>query len=623
MISKSNNFVVTACCSAVNSACQNLNYTFEETFEHVDEKSVSECLFRSTLALLAQLIRTTTMESLFESFRTAPQFHKPGENYKTEGYIRTENTDAILERHLKETNGQVRTRFPPEPNGILHVGHAKAININFGFAKVHNGVCFLRLDDTNPEAEKDEFVKSIKDMVEWLGYTPYKVTYSSDYFDKLYEYAVDLIRRGHAYVCHQRPHELRGFNPPPSPYRERPIEESLTLFNDMRMGKFDEGTACLRMKHRMEEGKQDPVAYRIKFVPHHRSGDKWCVYPTYDFAHCLCDSIENITHSLCTKEFQNHRPSYYWLCNALDIYCPVQWEYSRLNINYTVVSKRKLKQLIDAKVVTGWDDPRLYTLSALKRRGFPPESIKEFCAKLGITGANSSIHPSMLEAEVRDNLNITAPRTMVVLEPLKVIIENFGEIFPNEDIHDLEVPDFPADPDNSPKHQIVIEKTIYLEQSDFKNVLEVDKNFRRLTPVQPVGLRYVHLLISVKSVNLDPSGSIKEIVVRAEKVSDGIKPKAFIHWVSHPHKVQVRSYGTLFDMQNPEDHPGGLLASCRSDSLETYNNALVDKYLISSKHYSRFQFERIGYFSVDPDSTDESLVFNKTVSLKEDKGKAN
>lgn len=563
------------------------------------------------------------MESLIQTFKNRSLFHKPGENYTTDGYVKTSNTDALLAAHLKRTGGLVRTRFPPEPNGILHIGHAKAININFGFAKAHNGICFLRLDDTNPEAEKDEFVKSIARMVDWLGYQPYKVTYSSDYFDQLYDYAVDLIKRGLAYVCHQKPHELRGFNPPPSPWRDRPVAESLTLFEDMRMGKFDEGTASLRMKFTMEEGKQDPVAYRIKFVPHHRSGDKWCIYPTYDFAHCLCDSIEDITHSLCTKEFQNRRSSYYWLCNALDIYCPVQWEYSRLNIHYTVVSKRKLKMLIDANIVSGWDDPRLYTLESLKRRGFPPEAIKEFCAKLGVTGANSAVHPHMIEAEVRDHLNVHAPRTMAILEPIKLVIDNFNEIYPGEKSHTLDVPDFPVDPDNSARHKIVIEPIIYLEQSDFKNTSEPDKNFRRLTPIQPVGLRYVHLLISVKKVQVNQNNEVTEIIVTAQKADQSPKPKAFIHWVSQPTLCEVRSYNTLFDMANPEDHPGGLLASCREDSLQIYKNAMVDKYLLSSEPYSRFQFERTGYFSVDPDSTKDHLVFNRTVSLKEDKGKSN
>lgn len=562
------------------------------------------------------------MESLIETFKTSLIFHKPGENYKTDGYVKTPKTDSLLEKHLKETGGQVRTRFPPEPNGILHIGHAKAININFGFAETHNGICFLRLDDTNPAAEKDEYVKSIETMVRWLGFKPYKVTYSSDYFDQLHTYAVELIKRDLAYVCHQKAEEMRGFNPPPSPWRDRPLEESLKLFDDMRNGKFKEGEASLRMKHLMEEGKQDPVAYRIKNLPHHRTGHKWIIYPTYDFAHCLCDSIENITHSLCTKEFQNKRSSYYWLCNALDIYCPVQWEYSRLNINYTVVSKRKLKLLIDANIVSGWDDPRLYTLEALRRRGFPPEAIKEFCARLGVTGANSAIHPSMIEAEVRAWLNLKAPRTMAVIEPLKLIIENFDELFPGQKSHTTHVPDFPSDPENSPNHPITIESIIYIEKDDFKNVEKKDKNFRRLTPTQPVGLRYINLLVTVKEVKLDDKDEVSEIVVIGCKVDEGPKPKAFIHWVSQPIICEVRSYDTLFDSLNPEDHPGGLLASCKSDSLKIYRHAMVDKSLKGTEAYTKFQFERVGYFSIDPDTTDNLLVFNRTVSLKEDKGKS-
>lgn len=273
-------------------------------------------------------------------------FHAPGDNHKTDGYVVTDKTDTLLKDHLNRTGGLVRTRFPPEPNGILHIGHAKAININFGYAKTKHGICFLRYDDTNPEKEEEKFFIGIKDMVEWLGYKPYQITHSSDYFQQLYEWAVMLIQKGLAYVCHQTADEMKGFNPEPSKWRNRPIQENLQLFEDMKNGKIDEGAATLRMKITLEEGKIDPVAYRIKFIPHHRTGSYWCIYPTYDYTHCLCDSLEDITHSLCTKEFQSRRSSYYWLCNALDIYCPVQWEYGRLNVNYTVVSKRKIAKLI-------------------------------------------------------------------------------------------------------------------------------------------------------------------------------------------------------------------------------------------------------------------------------------
>nr|XP_023022427.1 probable glutamine--tRNA ligase [Leptinotarsa decemlineata] len=392
-------------------------------------------------------------------------FHAPGENYKTEGYVVTEYTHKLLKDHLKTTSGLVRTRFPPEPNGILHIGHAKAININFGYAAANNGVCFLRYDDTNPEKEEEKFFIAIKDMVTWLGYTPFKITHSSDYFDQLYQWAVQLIEKGLAYVCHQTADEMKGFNPQPSPWRERPIEENLQLFQDMKNGKIDEGAATLRMKITLEEGKLDPVAYRVRFTPHHRTGNKWCIYPTYDYTHCLCDSIENITHSLCTKEFQSRRSSYYWLCNALNIYCPVQWEYGRLNINYTVVSKRKIAKLIEEKIVNDWDDPRLFTLTALRRRGFPPEAINNFCAQLGVTGAQSTVDPSMLEAYVRDYLNNTAPRRMVVLEPLKISIENF----PFAEPVSVDVPNYPNKPELG-SHTVVFDRTIYIEKSDFMEV---------------------------------------------------------------------------------------------------------------------------------------------------------
>ncbi|VEL26790.1 unnamed protein product, partial [Protopolystoma xenopodis] len=322
----------------------------------------------------------------------AAKFHKPGENFTAPGYVTTANTKRLLKQHLKITGGKVVTRFPPEPNGK------------------HDGVTYLRYDDTNPEKEEERFFTAIKEMVEWLGFKPYKITYASDYFVELYELALKLVRLGLAYVCHQKPEELKGFNVLPSPWRDRPMEESLRLFEDMRKGKIQEGIATLRMKFIMDDGKQDPVAYRIKMTPHHRTGNKWCIYPTYDFTHCLCDSIENITHSLCTKEFQNRRSAYYWLCNVLGVYCPVQWEYGRLNFNYTVVSKRKILRLIQEGIVSDWDDPRLFTLTALRRRGFPPEAINAFCEKIGVTTAQTTLDPSTLESFVRVKLNEQAPR---------------------------------------------------------------------------------------------------------------------------------------------------------------------------------------------------------------------
>lgn len=543
-------------------------------------------------------------------------FHGPGENHKTDGYVVTDRTNNLLAAHLKRTGGIVRTRFPPEPNGILHIGHAKAININFGYAKAKNGVCFLRYDDTNPEKEEEKFFIGIRDMVEWLGYKPYKITHSSDNFQQLYEWAVLLIEKGLAYVCHQTAEEMKGFNPEPSKWRNRPIQESLQLFEDMKNGKIDEGAATLRMKLTLEEGKIDPVAYRIKFIPHHRTGSDWCIYPTYDYTHCLCDSIEDITHSLCTKEFQSRRSSYYWLCNALDIYCPVQWEYGRLNVNYTVVSKRKIGKLITEGIVEDWDDPRLFTLTALRRRGFPYEAINNFCAQMGVTGAQSSVDPAALEASVRDVLNLTAQRALVVLEPLKVTITNF----PFFNSKEIAVPNFPNNPEKG-LHHISLDKVLYIERSDFSE--NPDKSFRRLTLSQTVGLRYAGLVICVTKAVKDSSGFLVELVCTCEDSENTEKPKAFIQWVSNPEEIEVRLYEKLFKHRNPEDAnevPGGFLSDCNQESLQIvtgYGDASIKKATV----YDKFQFERIGYFSVDPDTRDGHLVFNRTVTLKEDAAK--
>ncbi|XP_057212200.1 glutamine--tRNA ligase [Triplophysa rosa] len=560
----------------------------------------------------------TEGKSLMEQLRgEALKFHKPGENYKTEGYIVTPNTMTLLKKHLETTSGQVRTRFPPEPNGILHIGHAKAINFNFGYAKANNGICFLRYDDTNPEKEEEKYFTAIKDMVEWLGYKPYDITHASDHFQRLYDLAVDLIRRGHAYVCHQRGEELKGHNVPPSPWRDRPVEESLILFERMKKGMFAEGEVTLRMKLVMEDGKMDPVAYRIKYTPHHRTGDTWCIYPTYDYTHCLCDSIEDITHSLCTKEFQARRSSYFWLCNALDVYCPVQWEYGRLNLTYTVVSKRKIIKLVETGVVRDWDDPRLFTLTALRRRGFPPQAINNFCARVGVTVSQTTMEPHLLEACIREVLNDTAPRVMAVLEPLKVTITNL----PANAQKEIQVPDFPAS-ESKGSHVVPFTKTLFIEQNDFREVME--KGYKRLTPDQPVGLRHAGYVISVQRVIKDGSGKVSELEVTCASSDSVDKPKAFIHWVSEPLQCEVRLYERLFLHKNPEDPaevPAGFLSDINPDSLNVVESALVDRSVSTAKVFDKFQFERLGYFSVDPDSTPEKLVFNRTVTLKEDPGK--
>ncbi|KAH3819313.1 glutamine--tRNA ligase-like isoform X1 [Dreissena polymorpha] len=555
--------------------------------------------------------------SFMELMGEAVKFHKPGENYKTAGYVVTEKTMDLMKQHLKETGGKVYSRFPPEPNGILHIGHAKAINFNFGYAKANGGNCYLRYDDTNPEKEEEKFFTGIRDMVEWLGYKPWKTTHASDNFDKLYEMAEELIRRGHAYVCHMRPEDIKGFNPPDSPWRDRPIEESLQLFEDMKNGKIQEGEATLRMKTTLEEGKKDPVAYRIKFSPHHRTGDAWCIYPTYDFTHCLCDSIENISHSLCTKEFQSRRSSYYWLCNALDLYCPVQWEYGRLNLSYTVVSKRKIAKLITEGYVRDWDDPRLFTLTALRRRGFPPEAINLFCAKVGVTMAQTVIDPSLLEACVRDVLNIKAPRVMAVLDPLKVTITNF----PGDHSGELTVPDFPAD-ESRGSHKIPFTKTVYIERSDFRET--ADKNYKRFSCDQPVGLRHACYVITVESLQKDSSGNVTEILATCKKSSEADKPKGVIQWVCNPLVCEVRLYDRLFHHKSPEDPnevPGGFLNDIKRDSLQVIPNAYVDQSVKNAKFLDKYQFERIGFFSADQDTTPGKIVFNRTVTLKEDRDK--
>uniref|UniRef100_A0A6B2EE55 Probable glutamine--tRNA ligase n=1 Tax=Phlebotomus kandelakii TaxID=1109342 RepID=A0A6B2EE55_9DIPT len=554
-------------------------------------------------------------KDIAELMRTKVHFHAPGENYKTDGYVVTPLTEKLLKEHLKVTGGKVRTRFPPEPNGILHIGHAKAININFGYAQAHGGTCNLRYDDTNPEKEEEKFFVGIRDMVEWLGYKPSTITHSSDNFQQLYEWAVQLIRKGLAYVCHQKSEEMKGFNPVASPWRDRPVEESLLLFEDMRQGKIAEGAATLRMKITLEEGKQDPVAYRIKFIPHPRTSD-WCIYPTYDYTHCLCDSIENITHSLCTKEFQSRRSSYYWLCNALDIYCPVQWEYGRLNVNYTVVSKRKIAKLITEKIVQDWDDPRLFTLTALRRRGFPAEAVNNFCAQMGVTGAQGSVDPAMLDASVRDVLNLSASRTLVVLEPLKITLTNFPFDGPVKRV----VENFPGSPEKG-CHEITLDRVIYIERADFKEAPE--KGFRRLSPTQSVGLRHAGLVISVSEVVRDTNGAVLELFCSCQTLEGVEKPKAFVQFVSQPVTIEVRLYESLFRHKNPEDPaevPGGFLNDCNPHSL-TVLQSLADESLSGAKVYEKFQFERIGFFSVDPDSRPGKLVFNRTVTLKEDAGK--
>eukprot|EP01137_Pigoraptor_chileana_P015069 Opistho-2@70532 len=551
-------------------------------------------------------------------------FHKVGENFKTEGYVVTDKTMELLRRHVEIVKGKVHTRFPPEPNGILHIGHAKAMYLNFMYAKVNGGNCYFRYDDTNPAKEEERFFVGIRQMVDWLGHKPYKVTHTSDYFQELYDLAVRLTMDGHAYICHQSEAEVKENIP--SPFRERPVGESLKLLEDMRKGKIDEGKATLRMKHTMEDGKLDPVAYRIKFHPHFKTGDEWCIYPTYDYSHCLIDSIENITHSLCTKEFQNRRMSYYWLCNTLGVYCPVQWEYGRLSINYTVLSKRKIQKLIEIGKVSDWDDPRLHTLMGLRRRGFPADAINNFCEKIGVTMAQVNVDPSLLESCVRDYLNVSASRAMAVLEPLRVVITDI----PADKTVSVTVPNIPGD-DAKGSHEIKVGRVIFIERGDFKEAPE--KGYRRLAPNQIVGLKHAGLVLTLQKINKDASGNVTELEVTSAPLSADNKPKAFVHWVAEPSKhnraavAEIRLINTLFLHKNPEDKdqvPEGWLTDLNDKSMVTISNALVDDTVAGAKVGDSFQFERVGYFCVDPDSDVKAgrLVFNRIVELKEDAGKA-
>jgi len=556
------------------------------------------------------------------------KLHKPGGNKQIK--------ESLMEEHLKATGKKVYTRFPPEPNGFLHIGHAKAINVNFGYAQAHGGVTYLRYDDTNPEAEEEKYFTSILETVKWLGFKPWKITYSSDYFDKLYELAVDLIKRGKAYVCHCTGEEIKaqrgGENKGPRydcPHRDRPIEENLQEFQNMKDGKYKEGEAILRMKMDMQNPNPqfwDLVAYRVMYTKHFRTGDKWCIYPTYDFTHCICDSLENITHSLCTTEFRMSRESYYWLLDALEIYKPVQWEYGRLSITNTILSKRKLNKLVTEKIVNDWDDPRLFTLPALRRRGFTPEAINAFVRDVGVTTANTIINVTRLENYVRDHLNDIAPRIMTIMDPLKVVITNLADDF----VQEITVPNKPRD-ESMGNHKVPFTKTIYIDRSDFRE--QDDPNYYRLAPNKTVGLLYVEHPITCTEVIKDDKGNIVEIRAKYED-QNARKPKTFIQWVADspkhnsPVEIEVREYSNLFLHENPMDSaavPGGWLSDINPNSLTVIPKAFAEVGIKDCKVEDKFQFVRVGYFCVDSDSKLDSdpkkIVVNRTVTLKEDSGK--
>jgi len=525
---------------------------------------------------------------------------------------------------------RVVTRFPPEPNGFLHIGHAKSICLNFGIARENNSVCHLRFDDTNPGKESTEYVQAIQEDVHWLGFDwGEHLYYASDYFDQLYEYAVELIKMGKAFVCHlssEQMREYRGTLTEPgkeSPYRNRSVAENLELFEQMKNGAFEEGTCALRAKIDMASPNiimRDPVIYRIMHTRHHRTGDTWCIYPMYDFTHCLSDMIEGITHSLCTLEFENNRALYDWVLDTLNTPChPRQIEFARLNINYTVMSKRKLLQLVDEGYVTGWDDPRMLTLCGLRRRGYTPESIRNFCDIIGIGKRDSWIDMGVLEKAVRDDLNERAPRVQAVLRPLKVVITNY----PEEQEELLEAKNHPQKPDMGVR-SLPFCREIYVEQTDFME--NAPKKFFRLSVGREVRLRYAYL-ITCQEVIKDENGMVKELrctydpETRGGSAPDGRKVKGTIHWVSARHAVpaEVRLYDRLFTVEHPDmDKERDFKEFINPDSLEVLKGCMLEASLARAAAGQRFQFERQGYFTLDSkDSSTDNLVFNRIVTLRD------
>ncbi len=526
--------------------------------------------------------------------------------------------------------GRVHTRFPPEPNGYLHIGHAKSICLNFGIAAEYGGLYNLRFDDTNPIKEEAEYVESIQADVRWLGFDwDDRLYYASDYFEPLYEYAVQLIKKGKAYVCDLTPEEIKEYRGTliepgrDSPYRARSVEENLDLFQRMRAGEFEDGSRILRAKIDMAHPNvlmRDPVIYRILRATHHRTGDKWCIYPMYDFTHCLSDSIEGITHSICTLEFENNRALYDWFLDELNVYHPQQIEFARLNLNYTVMSKRKLLQLVEQGHVTGWDDPRVPTISGLRRRGYTPEAIRNFCDLIGVAKRNSVVDVAMLEYCIREDLNRRAPRVMGVLRPLRVVIDNY----PEGQVEEMEALNHPKDPSMGTR-KVPFSRVLYIERGDFREA--PPRKFFRLAPGREVRLRYAYFVTCVGVVKDEQTGEVVELhctydpATRGGASPDGRKVKGTLHWVSAAHalRAEVRLYDRLFVKENPDDVEEGadFKSNLNPDSLETLTECRVEPGLAGAAPGSRYQFERQGYFCVDPDSSDGALVFNRTVSLRD------
>jgi len=538
--------------------------------------------------------------------------------------------EEIIQGHLKSGRfGQtIHTRFPPEPNGYLHIGHAKSIALNFSLAKKYGGLCNLRFDDTNPSKEETEYVESIKKDIKWLGFDwEDREYYASDYFEQLYAMAVQLIKSGDAYVCDltsEEGREYRGTLTEPgkhSPYRNRSVEENLDLFERMRQGEFPDGTRTLKAKIDMAHPNfhmRDPVMYRILHASHHRTGDTWSIYPMYDFTHGQSDSIEEITQSICTLEFENHRPLYDWFCDKLEIHHPQQIEFARLNLTYTVMSKRKFLTLVEEGYVNGWDDPRMPTISGLRRRGYTPESIRKFCEYIGVSKNNSVVDVTILENQLREHLNAVAPRVMSVLKPIKVVIENY----PDGQIEELSAINNPED-ESAGSRIIPFTKELYIDQNDFMEVPM--KKYFRLAPGKEVRLRYAYI-IKCESVIKNDGGDVIELRCSYDPDTLGKQPtdrrvRGVIHWVSAEHAVdaEIRLYDRLFTAEHPDKVEEGqdFRAHINPDSLEVIKNAKVEPSLKGVESGKRFQFERVGYFGVDPDTTAERPVFNRITSLRD------
>jgi glutaminyl-tRNA synthetase len=536
---------------------------------------------------------------------------------------------SIVEQDLQagKHGGRLVTRFPPEPNGYLHIGHAKSICLNFGMAQEYDGVCHLRFDDTNPTKENTEYVEAIQDDVRWLGYDwQDKLFYASDYFEQLYQYAIELIKKGKAYVDSLTADEIRQYRGTlreagkDSPYRVRSREDNLDLFSRMRAGEFVDGAHVLRAKIDMASPNinlRDPTLYRIRHVSHHRSGTAWCIYPTYDFAHPLSDAIEGVTHSLCTLEFEDHRPLYDWLLNELQTpHHPQQIEFARLNLTHTVMSKRKLLELVEQKHVCGWDDPRLPTLKGLRRRGYTPESIRTFCEHIGVAKRDATVEMALLEHFIREDLNRRAARVMAVLRPLKVVIENY----PEGESEELEAVNNPEDPSMGMR-RIPFSRVVYIEQDDFRE--NPPKKFYRLTPGQEVRLRYAYIIKCTGVVKDDRTGELIEVrctydrSTRGGSSQEGRKVKGTLHWVSAAHalEAEVRLYESLLDPE--QDRASDAPPAINPHSMERIVGCLVEPSLAGALPGSRYQFERQGYFCVDPDSRTGNLVFNRTVALRD------